>query len=1646
MKKCLYCIGLFTFFVFISVIFTNAQQNIEYLITQNGEEYSLYKTDGVTSEYLSSSSDLESLIKSTSQSAVTLKDVNAYHSVTLSDGEYLIRGNAVLYDCFCVEGNAKVTLDSFSASFEGARAYVRIKGGELAALNANISSENSSCVVLDYSAKSRFSMYDGELYSKKSAALSVQNGVAEVHGGKIKSEAEYAIENKATLILTGTPSIDADKYGILTDTPISLSSNDRNFRASISVKFLSEFKKGSKTETFRACTQESIKNITFFDKNGNEAPLTYFELDEHNGETNFAAVYRPYTVRMFDGGDMIGTREFLYTDELFSISAPQKNGYIFDKWFVDEGLSEQFIPSQNSLGDFDIYASYKLKAPEFSISSLNFVYSGNSRLLAFNSLTHELSDGGRFELEWFKNGDTLGIFDGGVNIKNVSDSGEYSCKITFYYGNDKVTVTTPTVPVSVSKSVVALPKSEAVSYNGKMQYSSLRDNALYTVDDTGAQNAGVYSVTLTLRYPENYVFANGEGFACVDFEIIKAQNGWTSLLSAFDIYENQAPHCSAYARFGEVYYLFSDRPDGDYSENIPKNHGRFYVIAVVDETENYSGMVSAAAEFRVKEERAIGITAVSVPPITEYKAFDTFNTVGTIIEVLYNSGRREQVGAEFLSVSYQSANDIRYGDNGVVISYLGCETMIPITVKKRKYDVSNILFENKSVEYDGSSHTIAYEGELPVGLDGIPLSASVALCASDAGRYNVRLVFDSESKNYELPAAKEAILEIKPYVCDVRWGECEFVYDGEAKLPSAEFTDVYGKIVSLTPSGAIINATDRAYATVLPPSSNYLFNNPTVPFSVKKATYDFSGVFWEADSYVYNGREHINRIFGLPEGVYAVGYTDNRGTNAGKYKTSVLLDYDENNYNAPPILVHEWEITVAEYDTDGLVFEDVIAVYDGAMHYPLFKGEMPIGLDGISLKYEFSEGALRVGQGKVEVIITFYTESENYAVPPPTVAFVEILPMPIEVVWEYSAAYYDGLPHLPVAKSELCEISVSGEGIGAGDYVARASAVSDDFTVINPTFSFSVLPAENYFTEEPKIENMFFGETPSPRAKAFCGEVMFNYYTDEDCTKAASLPLTVGDYYMQAVVSGVDNYAPLVSQAVKFSVFPVLICGIEVNVINEAPRAFSKLCEKDIEVLALYTNGEKLPVLFENVSLSYQNADSIRANDEYVTVIYEEFSVKAPISAKKAVMEKSDFLWDCNNATYNGQALHPRLIKLPYGVTVSEYRGAGVNAGVYTVSAILDYDTENYESAPTIECLFTVNRRIVPIPTLPHAIYNAQPHVPVSDSQLYGFSADSYVGAGEYYITAVLTDSQNFVFENGEDRAELPFIIKKMPLRASINPMVLYRDTEEYMPEYELYENAIEGDELGLFYEISDGFVYLRCQNPNYEIIAERAELIVKKTLSPNARANVLTLAVMIIILIAISLIVFFRRDRILDKLAAYRCKRRFASESVNSSHTSEPCFDIGEISANAEKIIAEDFENDEPSDNPMMSVDMERADQLITDSLAKNLLRNEGEQVITCGRKKQIVNVDTLSENFCEGERVDVNSLKEHNLVAKDTGYIKILARGAIDKPLSVYANAFSLSAVKMIALTGGVAVKVSTTRKDTEKIEGFKKEHLKK
>ena len=75
---------------------------------------------------------------------------------------------------------------------------------------------------------------------------------------------------------------------------------------------------------------------------------------------------------------------------------------------------------------------------------------------------------------------------------------------------------------------------------------------------------------------------------------------------------------------------------------------------------------------------------------------------------------------------------------------------------------------------------------------------------------------------------------------------------------------------------------------------------------------------------------------------------------------------------------------------------------------------------------------------------------------------------------------------------------------------------------------------------------------------------------------------------------------------------------------------------------------------------------------------------------------------------------------------------------------------------------------------------------------------------------------------------------------------------------------------------------------------------------------------------------------------------------------------------------------------------------------------------------KTGIVNVDTLSELFVEGEKVTLEELKKRfPYLSKKVTYIKVLARGRLDKPLIVEADEFSLEAVKMIVLEGGKVIR---------------------
>ncbi len=92
-----------------------------------------------------------------------------------------------------------------------------------------------------------------------------------------------------------------------------------------------------------------------------------------------------------------------------------------------------------------------------------------------------------------------------------------------------------------------------------------------------------------------------------------------------------------------------------------------------------------------------------------------------------------------------------------------------------------------------------------------------------------------------------------------------------------------------------------------------------------------------------------------------------------------------------------------------------------------------------------------------------------------------------------------------------------------------------------------------------------------------------------------------------------------------------------------------------------------------------------------------------------------------------------------------------------------------------------------------------------------------------------------------------------------------------------------------------------------------------------------------------------------------------------------------------------------------------------MSDEQAKLIVEEKEIKRKTADRKKDVVNIDLLSKNFKSGEHVTVAKLTAKGLIAKDANYVKVLAKGSLNKPLIVEADDFSLEAVKMIALTGG-------------------------
>ena len=164
-----------------------------------------------------------------------------------------------------------------------------------------------------------------------------------------------------------------------------------------------------------------------------------------------------------------------------------------------------------------------------------------------------------------------------------------------------VTITTLSLDKEYDGNAVTAPEYTTSGSDGKVtikwqENTGTKDTPKWEDLKSAPSKVGTYRVVVDLAGNHNYNSAS----ATLNFVISQATNAWTEELSITGwTYNEKANVPTAKAQFGEVTFTYSSEENGTYTNEVPKNAGKWYVKASVAGTENYTGLDSAPVAFEI---------------------------------------------------------------------------------------------------------------------------------------------------------------------------------------------------------------------------------------------------------------------------------------------------------------------------------------------------------------------------------------------------------------------------------------------------------------------------------------------------------------------------------------------------------------------------------------------------------------------------------------------------------------------------------------------------------------------------------------------------------------------------------------------------------------------------------------------------------------------------------------------------------------------------------------------------------------------------------------------------------------------------------------------------------------------------------------
>ena len=554
----------------------------------------------------------------------------------------------------------------------------------------------------------------------------------------------------------------------------------------------------------------------------------------------------------------------------------------------------------------------------------NLIYDGTAKAVKIEPAAG-INGMGKVNISYYDSADN--------ELPRAINAGAYTVKISVEAGKNYTAasnLSNAAWQFTIAKAKVEIPTIESKTYSGEKQTADIRNTSEYEVkNNDGGINVGEYPVVLALKDAENYQWAeeNDAAEKELKFIITKAENAWQINPNIADWnYGENAAIPFGQAKFGTVSFTYSDSENGEYSAEHPTAAGNYWLKAVVEETENYSGLEEKLS-FAIKKIAQDELIVSGIPEKIYYGDCFTVTAEGGSgngritwsadgAAIITPAGEVTITGVGEFSLHASKAEDNNYAESTAMQKGTAAKRPLIITATK----IADKIYDGTKTAVIEAAGTV----NNAVASDGITVLTQAEFTDENAGdSKEVCLNYELRGNNVQFydfaqTAKTTANIEQKNISEAAVILADDLVYNGKKQTKDIVSVIADGLTVTYDVEGNTgINADE--YELIITGKGNFC-GSKSLPWTIAKAVVqkkDF--VLQKPNDLVYDGKAKnaevvlVNDMSGMGEITikYFADGVEGEAVNAGKYIVKIAVS-EGANYQATAEDIELGEFSIAK--------------------------------------------------------------------------------------------------------------------------------------------------------------------------------------------------------------------------------------------------------------------------------------------------------------------------------------------------------------------------------------------------------------------------------------------------------------------------------------------------------------------------------------------------------------------------------------------------------------------------------------------------------------------------------------------------------------------------------------------------------------